>query len=155
MPPAYYNARPAPPAGTGAIDCAADGPLPGFQEFHMFPLAGKAFPTSAEQLARGIHDALADVFTLPKQDRTVTASGGSFPAIQLLKVDLDGATVRATELPPKPKPTGGRERGVTVDRFEVTGRPIRYQQSQVNLGVTADGVALDVARDASGQPLLV
>jgi len=121
----------------------------------MFPLAGKAFPTSGEALSKAISDALGDVFTLPKKDKTVTVSGGDYPAIKKLTIDLDGATVSATEPPPKPKPTGKREEGITVDQLEVSGHPLRYENSKLDLGLKAKGVKLDFAKDKKGQPLLV
>lgn len=121
----------------------------------MFPLAGKEFPTSSESLAQSIRDALADVFTLPKGDATVRAEGGAYPAIDRLRIDLDGATVRATTPPQKPKAPAGRQPGVSVGRLDVQGRPIRYQQSAVDIDLTAADVRLDYARDDAGRPVLV
>src|SRR3954468_12675800 len=121
----------------------------------MFPLAGSEFPTSGETLAKSIRDALADVFTLPKGDATVRAEGGTYPAIDRLRIDLDGATVRTKTPPRKPKATAGRQPGVTVGRLDVQGHPIRYEQSAVDLDLTAADVRLDYARDDAGRPLLV
>jgi hypothetical protein len=121
----------------------------------MFPLAGKTFPKTLEELTTAIHGALADVFDLPQADKTVKATGGDYPTIKKLSIDLDGATVRAKEPPPKPKPAGKREPGVTVGQLEVSGHPIRYENSKLEIDLKAKGVKLDFAKDKNGHPLLV
>src|SRR5688572_11849783 len=98
----------------------------------MFPLAGKKFPASADDLADAITTALADVFDLPG-DNTVDFSGGKYPAIKSVKVDLDGATVSANKPPPKPLGTGKREPGPHVDKFDLSAQPIQYEQAKLNL----------------------
>jgi hypothetical protein len=120
----------------------------------VFPLAGKDFPETADELAAAIRDALARVLTLPKKDGAVTAEG-KFPSIKRLKVNLNNAEVSATEPPPKPQPTGKRQKGIEVDQLEVSGKPISYEKNKLELELKASGVTLDFARDKKGQPLLV
>jgi hypothetical protein len=126
-----------------------------FSGGHVFPLAGKDFPESADELVAAIADALAQVLTLPKKDSAVTAEGGKFPSIKKLKINLNNAEVSAAEPPPKPMPTGKRQRGLQVDQLEVIGKPINYEQNKLELELKASGVVLDFARDKKGQPLLV
>ena len=121
----------------------------------MFPLAGKDFPETSDELARAISGALAEVFTLAKKDAAVSAEGGKFPSIRKLKINLNNASVSATEPPPKPKPTGKRQPGISVDQLEVTGKPIKYEQNKLDLELKASGVQFDFGRDKKGQPLLV
>jgi hypothetical protein len=120
----------------------------------VFPLAGKEFPHSADELVEAIQNALGQVLTLARKD-TVTAEGGTYPSIKKLQVNLNNATVSAAEPPPKPKPTGKRQPGITVGQLEVTGKPIKYEQNKLDLQLKASGVKLDFARDRDGQPLLV
>ena len=120
----------------------------------MFPLAGKEFPRTADELVEAIQNALGRVLTLAKGD-AVTAEGGKFPSVKKLKVNLNNATVSAADPPPKPKPTGKREPGISVDQFEVTCKPLKYEQNKLDLELKAAGVKLDFARDKKGQPLLV
>ena len=120
----------------------------------MFPLAGKKFPESADDLADAITAALADVFDLPG-DEAVSLSGGKFPAIKSVSVDLDGATVSANKPPPKPIGTGKREPGPKVDKLELSAQPIRYEQAKLNLKLSATGLKFDFDRDKKGNPLLV
>src|SRR4051794_5164611 len=119
----------------------------------MFPLAGKDFPTTTDELVTAIQDALAEVFTIPK--KAGVSAEGTHPAIKRLTVDLSGASVRATKPPPKPQPTGKREPGPTVQKLEVRGEPVEYEKSKANFEVTAKSVKLDYARDKKGNPLLV
>ena len=74
----------------------------------MFPLAGNEFPTNSAELAASIQGALADVFTLPSAAAAVAVTG-HFPTIDSLTLNLDGATVRSTHLPPKPVGVGQRK----------------------------------------------
>ncbi len=119
----------------------------------MFPLAGKDFPTTANELAASIEKALAEVFTLAKSNGVTVE--GKLPSLKAVKIDLSGATVSASEPPPKPKPAGKRGPAVKVDKLEVTGQPIHYQKTKLNLKVTGSGLAFDFAHDKKGKPLLV
>ncbi|HEX8339805.1 MAG TPA: hypothetical protein VF624_02745 [Tepidisphaeraceae bacterium] len=121
----------------------------------MFPLAGKAFPKTDRELTDAIRGALLDVFTLSKSDNAVAASGGAFPELKKLTIDLDGARVSATEPPPKPTPTGKRTPGISVGQLEVSGQPIHYEKAKVNLHLKAKNVQLDFAKDKAGHPMLV
>lgn len=121
----------------------------------MFPLAGKRFPSSTEELVEAINEALAQVLTLSLPGTAVTAEGGKFPSIKKLKINLNNAQVSATEPPPKPTPVGKRQSGISVDQLEVIGKPIKYEQNKLELELKASGVSFDFARDRKGQPLLV
>ena len=120
----------------------------------MFPLAGKNFPENSDELAEAIRGALGQVLELPKSHGAVTAEG-KFPSIRMLRINLNGASVSATEPPPKPRPTGKREPGVAVEQLEVTGKPIQYEKNKLDLELRASGVKFDFGRDKKGQPLLV
>jgi hypothetical protein len=121
----------------------------------VFPLAGKTYPQSADELTNSIQSALAEVLTFPKKVTPVTVDAPKYPAVKSLKVDLSGATVSAKEPPPQPKPTGKREPGIQVDQLEVTGRPIQYENGKVNLEVKGKGATFEFAKDKKGNPLLV
>src|SRR5688572_33003101 len=99
----------------------------------MFPLAGKKFPTSVEELRGAITAALADVFALPDDGAGVTISGGALPSIKTVRIDLDDAAVTANKPPPKPIGTGKRAPGPHVDKLELSGQPIKYEQAKLNL----------------------
>src|SRR5215210_3554356 len=119
----------------------------------MVPLAGKDFPDSSDDLAASIEEALGEVFTLPKKNGVTVE--GKFPALKTVKINLNGASISAKEPPPKPKPTGKREPGPKVAKLEVTGQPIQYEQTKLNLKVTGSGLAFDFAKDKKGNAMLV
>ena len=81
----------------------------------MFPLAGKDFPTSSEELSNAIQDAISELFKLKKGSGVTVDGGEQFPHVKQIKIDLDGAKVSATEAPPKPLGVGKRKPGIAVD----------------------------------------
>src|SRR5437588_5791974 len=121
----------------------------------MFPLAGNTFPTNGDELAAAIEGALAEVLKLRKAHSAVTVVGNNFPAIKQLLISLDGACIELNEPPPKPTPSGKRVPGITVEHLGVSGHPIQYEKSKLDMDLTARGVAFDFATDKSGRPLLV
>jgi hypothetical protein len=122
----------------------------------MFPLSGKKFPTTSEELDECITSALTDVFTVDGDEADVVIiEGGKFPALKTVTIDLDNATVTASKPPPKPIGTGKRQPGPTVDKFQLSAAPIQYEQAKLNLKLTASGLKFDFDRDKKGNPLLV
>src|SRR3954447_6554371 len=121
----------------------------------MFPLAGKEFPHSSDELESSIHDALADVLSLPKNNSTVTATGGRFPSVSKLTVNLDGASVIGKEPPPKPVPSGKRQPGIEVGQLEVSAQPLKYEKSKLDLAIKAKNASFDFGRDKKSNPLLI
>lgn len=122
----------------------------------MFPLAGKDYPQSGEDLAESIQEALSEVLTFPKKGNVVTFTGGSFPEFKSVKVDLSGASVSTDTPPPPPKPKGKRQPGPSAEKLSVVGKPVKYQGSEANVELSATGVRFDYAHDAnSGNAMLV
>src|SRR5688500_20397014 len=98
----------------------------------MFPLAGKTFPSSTDELADAITTALADVFTL-RNGNAIELNGGKFPTIKTVDIDLDGSIISANKPPPKPIGTGKRTPGPRVDKLNLSAQPIRYERAKLNL----------------------
>src|SRR5687767_7445160 len=110
----------------------------------MFPLAGDDFPTTADELSAAIEGALGEVMSLPKKGGGVSVEGGAkFPHLKHVRIDLGGARISATEPPPKPLGVGKRKPGITVDRLEVEGHPILYEQAKLDFDFHATGLRLD------------
>jgi hypothetical protein len=122
----------------------------------MFPLAGKSFPTSPDELTTAIGEALADVIEFPTKADPVSAEGGKWPNLKHVKVDLSGAMIDPTKPPPAPPKAGGnRQPGISVDQLDVVGQPIHAGKSKLDLTLKAHQVSFDFAHDASGQAMLV
>lgn len=121
----------------------------------MFPLAGKAFPTNAEELETSIRSALDEVLTFPKKGTPVEIDAPKYPTIKRLKVDLSDAKVSVKEPPPQPKPSGKRQTGIEVDQLDVQGHPVQYESSKVNFDLKGKQVTFEFAHDKKGKALLV
>jgi len=121
----------------------------------MFPLTGKSFPSSSDELCRSIEDALGEVLSFPSKNGSVVTVEGSFPAIRKLKIDLSGASIHVTEPPPQPKPKGKRQPGIKLDKLDVAGHPILYEKSKADLDLTARGLSFDFAHGADGKAMLI
>lgn len=121
----------------------------------MFPLSGKKFPTSTEELDEAITDALTDVFAVSGDKDDVVDVQGKFPSLKSVTIHLDGAQVSAKKPPPKPLGTGKRQDGPSVSRLELSAAPIQYEQAKLYLTLTASGLKFDFDRDKKGNPLLV
>jgi hypothetical protein len=120
----------------------------------VFPLAGTTFPTTARDLANSIRSELASVLVF-RNGSPVVVDAPKYPKVKRLKIDLNGARVTAKEPPPAPMPTGKRQTGIDVDQLQVSGHPIQYETSKVNLELEGKRVRFDFAKDKSGKPLLV
>lgn len=118
------------------------------------PLSGKKFPRSAEELESAINGALADVFEVPSAGGA-TVSGGKYPAVKTIKIDLDDARVSIVKPPPRLVGTGKRDRGPTVQKLDLSAQPVRYVHARLNLKLNAADVQFDFDRDKRGRPLLV
>jgi hypothetical protein len=119
----------------------------------MFPLSGKTFPTSNQELIQAMQGALAQLLELPAGRSPVVIRGGAFPAIAEVTIDLSGARLRDAVAPARAASQG--KPGITVGRLEVIARPIYYQQSRADFSMTAGELALDFARSAEGDAMLV
>lgn len=120
----------------------------------MFPLAGKGFPESTDELANAIREALSKYLIFPRNNSIVTAEGGTWPDIRRARVDLSGARVNGEQLPMPPRPEAKRLPGISVSQLEVVGQPIYFQNSRLDVSLKASGVRFDFARDAEGRPML-
>jgi hypothetical protein len=121
----------------------------------MFPLSGKNFPTTTEELDESLTAALTDVFTVNGDEEDIVVLDGKFPALKTVTIDLDGATVSAKKPPPRPIGTGERQPGPSVAKLDLSASPIQYEQAKLNLKLTATGLKFDFDRDKQGNPLLV
>ncbi len=121
----------------------------------MFPLAGKDIPTSNEELQESINGALSEFFALNGSKGGASVSGGKYPSIKAVKINLDGAEVSIDSPPPRPKPVGKRQKGITVEKFDFSGEPIRYEKTKLNLCMSGNGLEFDFGHDKKGQALLI
>ena len=82
----------------------------------MFPLAGKEFPTTTDELTTAIQDALAEVFTIPK--KAGVSAEGTYASIKRLTVDLSGTIAKAPATDPFGRERLGLRLETSIDRTE-------------------------------------
>ena len=121
----------------------------------MFPLAGKAYPKSVEELSNALVTAMEQMLRFPQRSRVVVVSGGAYPALDRVKIDLTDAMVVTETLPPRPEPAGESSPGITVASLDIVGQPIRHQAAKVTFVLRARGLSFDFARDADRAPMLL
>lgn len=122
----------------------------------MFYLSGREFPQSAQELESSLVESLRTLLTLPSGDgRPVRVEGGSYPEVDIIRIDLSGAVFDARQLPPKPVGVGRSRRGVHASTLEILGQPIRLGEAGVHLDLSAGDVFFNYDRDREGRPLLL
>ncbi|MGH8092869.1 MAG: hypothetical protein ACREIF_05295 [Chthoniobacterales bacterium] len=120
----------------------------------MFPLQTDSFPSDAAALARELEKGLSRLVHPPSGVR-VTVEDRNYPELSAIHVSLDGASV-GDRLPARPAPHRGQvEPALSVENFEITGRPLRVRDAAINLSCRAREVEIDRARDAEGKVLLL
>ena len=117
----------------------------------MFPLLTQTFPSSAAELENLLNESLRQVLTT--REKPVRVVGEKFPALQEIAIDLDRAQVRR-DAPPPPRPVGETALALQVERFELKGSDVVVGPAAINLGLRADAVVLNQARDARNEIIL-
>jgi hypothetical protein len=116
----------------------------------MLPLAATDLPTSLEALADALESGLKKHGITAKG---VKVSGGTYPAVNELTLDLTGATVtRETRLPVA---KANRDDGVTVAHFSLKAAPLRLEKTPVRLTLEAHDTRLKFGQDEKKQAALV
>ncbi len=110
----------------------------------MFPLAGAQNLDSAEALAEALRQGL-EARGLPARE---VVAQGTWPALDLLRVDLTGVEIPRTRLPGSTGTTGSG--GCTAARFELVATPARIDSAAVQLSVQATNVEFEFAPAADG-----
>ena len=121
----------------------------------MLPLAGSVVPSSHLTLAEAINDGLASRDLRPRQ---VLVEGGTFPEIDLLRVDLTGAQISRASNLKSAAPTGnsGSEYPqLQVKRIELKADPIHFEKTPLHLQLDATDATLALADNGAGTKLLM
>lgn len=120
----------------------------------MFPLDAPVFPASAEELAASLESGLRRLFRVDRPGPIVRVTGGTWPALERVIVDLAGAELVTAEPPPRP---GGNHRqpGFFVRDWRVSAPGVRRGGVTGDLELTAQDLRLDYDLDERGRTLLV
>lgn len=121
----------------------------------VLPLAKDRLPASAPALTASLLGGWKDVFTFPDADRVVTLSGGRYPAVDSLRVDLSGAVANPDHKSAKiPEPVFTTKR-LTANHFTMLAEPLVSGKAKINLKVTGVGARFDLQHDKDGKPILM
>jgi hypothetical protein len=115
----------------------------------MLPIVGPRLPDSPKALADALERGLA---ARGLNVREVVAEG-TWPALDLLRIDLTGAQVSRPQLPsPLDDTTNGT---VTVDRFEVLAEPGLVEGTPVHVRLHATDAAFVIAPVSADESVLL
>ena len=115
----------------------------------MFALGGNTFPRSQEEFARSFEEGLEIFGSVPG---IKGMSGGTFPDIARLEVDLSGGSAgRRARVSVR---SGTTRPGVRIHELSVRAKPLRLSESHVDFLLEARNVAFDYDRDAEERPIL-
>jgi hypothetical protein len=121
----------------------------------VFPLAGDEIPRTGGQLAESLLGGWRDIFSFPDRSHVVELTGGRYPAIDTVTVDLSGAVAnpRHKSAPiPDPIPSS---RSLAVNHFSMVAEPLLSHRAKINMRVTGTGVRFDLQHDKQGKPILM
>src|SRR5437764_6496489 len=102
----------------------------------VFPLAGDEIPRTGGQLAESLLGGWRDIFSFPDRSHVVELTGGRYPAIDTMTVDLSGAVAnpRHRSAPiPDPIPSS---RSLAVNHFSMVAEPLLSHRAKINMRVT-------------------
>src|SRR5262249_16843420 len=120
------------------------------------PLEGVSTLHSQEDLIRGLTLGYQPRVTLPDlASAPILVTGGVFPMIDSLRIDLSQATVRPDYKPRQFKAAGALEPALSVANFEYIAAPLHYQNWATYWRLAASGARLGLLRGRSGQSTLV
>ncbi len=118
----------------------------------MFPLSATTFPSSAPDLAGLLSESLQRIFITKAEP--VTIESDSYPALQSLRITLDGAQLRP--VPPRPPAiSGDSSPALQVAELALSGSRLSLGPATADLELTARDVRLDQSRDEKNEIVLV
>jgi hypothetical protein len=120
----------------------------------MFHLGGRDFPANAKQLRDALTESFAHLLRLPPEKSIVVVEGGAYPAVERIRIDLNGAVVEPGRKSLRPIGVGNPQPGITVECLQIAGNPIRYQEAALTLALAAQNARFAFDRDIEGRPLL-
>lgn len=119
-----------------------------------FPLAHKGVPQNRDELTQSMTSAYKARVSLPSEETAVQATG-EYPALEELRVDLSGASIRANYRPTQMKQAVAVRDGLTVRKLEYVASPIRYGGASSYVRVEARDVKMGLITDRRERGVLV
>jgi hypothetical protein len=115
----------------------------------MLPLAGSALPSSPEALREALKKGL---MAHSVSAHSIAASGGEWPQLDDLTLDLTGAQVtRDTKLPVA---KGAESSGIEVAKFQLQADPMRLEKTPARLFLKAANATLNFVKGKGAESAL-
>lgn len=121
----------------------------------VFPFAADRLPDTADAFAAAMERGYRRSLKLPADAEVVRTTGDAYPFVDTVKVDFCDAVVDTKKEGRKPSEKYLTVHALDADRLEVLGHRMAVEGAEVNIGMTAAGARLLLARDKQGKPLLV
>ena len=115
----------------------------------IIPLAGAAFPSSAEELRKQLDEAGTELRLKVRSE----VEAANWPAIESLEIDVTGSEV--DDASRFARPGRSSEGSMQVQRFALKGKPISVQHMPLSLEVKGTDTLWNLARRPGGAPALV
>src|SRR5690349_6222673 len=119
----------------------------------MLPLIDPDLPTNTAELVTSLTNGLGKMFDELSNENLLTVEGDRYPTLDRLAIDVSGAKVQSDYRPR----SGGENRqpGITVEQFEVVGRPVHYETSAITVEISGREVQFEVDVDPEAGNRLV
>lgn len=121
----------------------------------LLPLGEGLLPLTREQLAISLTEGWKRSLRLRDPSRVVTVDGGTYPSVELLRIDLSDG-----RMDPKPKhdkfnPSNRPDSRLGVASFQMVGQPLLCEKARINLDISASAVSMDLEHDRKGRHYLM
>lgn len=122
----------------------------------VFPFAAKELPPTSDAFASAMAQGYRNAIKLPQDNQIVVASGGQYPSVDSLRINVcDGVVRHPQQGGRKPSDKQKRIIGVDAARFELIGNSLSVGDATMNISLTATDARLMFTRDKEGKPLLM
>lgn len=118
------------------------------------PLEADAKPKSLPDLVQALAKGYALRVEMP-QDKSCVLAEGSYPHLDLLRVDLTNGTVKDKYRPRFNHGSGKIEPAISARKFEYVATPLNYQHGQTQWNIKANDARLGIMYDGDGNHSLV
>jgi hypothetical protein len=123
----------------------------------VFPFASDELPDTADGFATAMEEGYRKALKLPDtDDPVVAATGGKYPLVDSLKIDVRDAVVRHPEKNSrKPSERHLAVHGLSASRFELLAWRTSVKDARINFNMTANDARFVFTQDTDGKPLMV
>ncbi|HWE02473.1 MAG TPA: hypothetical protein VG326_08675 [Tepidisphaeraceae bacterium] len=124
----------------------------------VFPLGDGPLPSTRDELSDGLSRGWKAQLRFPEGGDLVKSTGGRYPAVGNLHVQLGGGIIdtdRDEKREPPLRPSGNVESRVAVRDFDLDARPLICDKAKLDMHLSATDARFDIERDEHGKPMVM